>query len=84
MVQCMGTPGVALLTNLESLLRADLITESLTVDEEALSEEFTGMYRSTMANIFACSVVDEDARSGQDSVSQAVTGTPVLGFVYNS
>ena len=36
--EALYTAAVALLTNLESELSADLITASLTVDKEALSE----------------------------------------------
>ena len=42
-IKSMGTPGVVLLTKLESVLSADLITEVLTTDKEAFRKEFPGM-----------------------------------------
>ena len=47
------------------MLSADLITAILTVDKVALLEDFKGMYWSAVADLFACSDVDEEALSGQ-------------------
>ena len=64
-VKSMGTPAVALATKLESVLRADGITEILTADKVAFRKEFTGMYWSVVADLFACSDDDEEFMSGQ-------------------
>ena len=37
-----------------------------------------------VADLFVCSVVDEDAIPGQVLVSHAVTGTLALGVVYDT
>ena len=83
-VFCMGTPVVALATKLESVLSADLITAILRVVKVAILEDFTGVYWSDVADLFACSVVDEEAMSGQVLVSQATTGTLALGVIDDS
>ena len=44
----------------------------------------TRSYWSAVADLFACSVVNEDAMSCQGSVSHSMTGTLSLGVVYDS
>ena len=67
-----------------TVLSADLITEILTADMVALPNEFTGMYWSALANIFACNDEDEAVMSGQGLGSQAINGTISPGIVYGS
>ena len=50
-VQCMGKPGAAPATKLESVSSADLITAILTIDKVAFREEFVGMYWSAVADL---------------------------------
>ena len=46
---------------------ADLITEILTADRVALPNEFTGMYWSAVAGLYACSDEDEEVMSSEGS-----------------
>ena len=42
-----------------------------------------GMYRSDVADNFACSVMDAEAMSGEGLVGRAITGTLARGVVYD-
>ena len=53
-------------------------------DQVALPKELMGMYWLSVANLFACSVVDEEDVSGQGLVSQARTSIHARGVVYDS
>ena len=83
-VKNIGTPVVALATQLKSVLNADLITGILKADKAALPKEFTDLHWLVMADLCACSDGDEDGMSGQRSVNQAITGTIVLDVVLDS
>lgn len=83
-VQSMGEPGGALASKLESVLGVDLITEMLTLGKVVLPKELTGAYWSAVADLFACQNVDAEDKSGQGSVSQAMSGALESGVVVTS
>ena len=53
-------------------------------DQVILPRELMCMYWLAVANIVACSVVDDEDVSGQGLMSQARTRTHDLGVVYDS
>ena len=67
-----------LLTQLESVLSADLITAILTVDQVALPGEFTGMHWSAVADFFTCSVVEMLRQVTGGDILTSIPGAVVL------